>query len=91
MKSVSINTIDDTIYSIKSKLYKKYTIAETENYISPLVYYINTGRASTEFLKIFINLTERQKSVIANKLVKYYGNDKTTIDRICQYIKYDRQ
>lgn len=90
MKTVSSNTIEEMIYCIKSKLYKKYTIAESENYISPLVYYISTGRASTDFLKILINLTERQKRTVANRLVKNYGNDKAAIDSICQYIGYER-
>lgn len=90
MKIVSSNTIEEMIYCIKSKLYKKYTIADSERYISPLVYYISTGRASTDFLRILINLTERQKSTIANKLVKNYGNDQAAINSICQYIKYER-
>lgn len=90
MKAVSSNTIEEMIYCIKSKLYKKYTIAESERYISPLVYYISTGRASTDFLRLLINLTERQKSTIANRLVKSYGNDKAVIDSICQYIGYER-
>lgn len=90
MKSVSFTAIDNTIYSIKSKLSKKYTIADSERYMSPLVYYISTGRASTGFLKILVNLSERQKSTIANKLVKNYGNDKAAIDSICKYIKYER-
>lgn len=90
MKSVSVNNIEEMMYCIKSKLYKKYTIAESERYISPLIYYINTGRASTEFLRILINLTERQKSTIANRLVKNYGNDKAAIDSICQYVGYER-
>lgn len=90
MKTVSTNTIDDMIYSIKSKMCRNHTIAESEKYISPLVYYISTGRASTEFLRILINLTERQKSTIANRLVKNYGNDKEAIESICQYIGYER-
>ena len=90
MKSVSANNIEEMMYCIKSKLYKKYTIAESERYISPRIYYINTGRASTEFLRILINLTERQKSTIANRLVKNYGNDKAAIDSICQYVGYGR-
>lgn len=90
MKNISSNAIDDTIYCIKSKLCKKYTIAESERYISPLVYYINTGRASTEFLRMFVNLSERQKNTIANRLVKNYGNDKLAIDSICKYIGYER-
>lgn len=90
MKNISLSAIDDTIYSIKSKLCKKYTIADSDRYMSSLVYYISTGRASTEFLKILVNLTERQKSTVANKLVKNYGNDKAAIDSICQYIGYER-
>ena len=90
MKNISLSAIDDTIYYIKSKLCKKYTIADSERYMSPLVYYISTGRASTDFLRILINLTERQKSTIANKLVKNYGNDQAAIDSICQYIGYER-
>lgn len=90
MKTVSANIIDDMLYGIKSKMYKKHTIAESERYISPLVYYINTGRASTDFLKILINLSERQKSTIANRLIKNYGNDKEAIDSICKYIGYER-
>lgn len=90
MKTVSVNAIDDMLYSIKSKMCRNHTIAESERYISPLVYYISTGRASTDFLKILINLTERQKSTIANRLVKNYGNDKMAIDSICQYVGYER-
>lgn len=90
MKAVSLNNIEETIYSIKSKLCRKYTIVEAERYMSPLVYYISTGRASTEFLKNLINLTERQKTTITNRLVKNYGNDKKVIDSICEYIGYER-
>ena len=90
MKTVSANNIDSAIYEIKSKMYKKHSINESERFISPLIYYINTGRASTEFLKILVNLTERQKSTIANKLVKNYGNTENAINSICQYIGFAR-
>lgn len=62
MKSVSLTNIDNTIWDIKSKISKKHTISESESFISPLIYYINTGRAPVEFLRIFVNLTERQKA-----------------------------
>ena len=64
MKTVSANNIDNAIYEIKSKMYKKYSVDESERFISPLIYYINTGRASTEFLRILVNLTERQKVIV---------------------------
>lgn len=50
MKSISFTAIDNTIYSIKGKLCKKYTQEDSERYMSPLVYYISTGRASTDCL-----------------------------------------
>lgn len=90
MITVSANNIDNVIYEIKSKMYKKYSIDESERFISPLIYYINTGRASTGFLKMLVNLTERQKSTIASKLVKNYGNTENAINSICQYIGFTR-
>lgn len=90
MKTVSANNIDNVIYEIKSKMYKKHSIDDAERYISPLIYYINTGRAPTEFLRILVNLTERQKSTVANRLVKNYGNTENAIDSICQYVGFTR-
>ena len=85
MKTVSANNIDNAIYEIKSKMYKKYSVDESERFISPLIYYTSTGRASTDFLRILVNLTERQKSTIANKLIKNYGNTENAINSICIY------
>ena len=90
MKTVSANNIDNAIYDVKSKMYKKYSVDESERFISPLIYYINTGRASTEFLRILVNLTERQKSTIANKLIKNYGNTENAINSICKYVGFTR-
>lgn len=90
MKTVSANNIDNAIYEIKSKMYKKYSVDESERFISPLIYYVNTGRASTDFLRILVNLTERQKSTIANKLIKNHGNTENAINSICKYVGFTR-
>lgn len=90
MKNISATNIEYAIYDIKSKMYRKHTISEAEKFIYPLVYYISTGRAPTEFLRIIINLTERQKSVIANRLIKNYTNEEKAINSICQYIGFTR-
>lgn len=90
MRIVSANNIDNAIYEIKSKMHKKHSIDESEKFISPLNYYINTGRASTDFLRILVNLTERQKTTVANKLVKNYGNTENAIDSVCQYVGFTR-
>lgn len=91
MKVISQTSIDNAIWDIKGKLWRKYPIDESDRYISPLVRYISTGRASTEFLKVFINLTERQKTSVASRLVKHYGNDDKAIDSVCQCIGYERE
>jgi len=90
MKNVSLTSIDNTIWDIKSKISKKHTINESESFISPLVYYINTGRAPTEFLRIFVNLSERQKNTIANRLENNAGNTEAAINSVCQYIGFKR-
>ena len=88
MKNVSFCNIDNAVHDIKSKMYKKHSVDDVERYIAPLIYYINTGRASTDFLRILVNLTERQKSTIANKLIKNYGNTENAINSICKYVGF---
>lgn len=58
--------------------------------MAPLEYYINTGRAPTEFLRLLINLNERQINVVANRLIKYSGNADRAINEICVYIGFTR-
>ena len=90
MKNVSFCNIDNAVHDIKTKMYKKYSVDDAERYIAPLIYYINTGRASTDFLRILVNLTERQKSTIANKLIKNYNNTENAINSICKYVGFKR-
>lgn len=87
---LSRDSIDDAIFSVKKKMWRKCTVNESKKYISPLVYYIETGRAPTEFLKIIVNLSERQKSTIANRLIKNHGNDEAAINSICKYMGFKR-
>lgn len=77
--------IDDAIFSIKMKIWKKTSSKESESLIAPLEWWINTGRASTPFLKALVFTTERQKLTIANKLVQG-GSYEEAIKRVRDYL-----
>lgn len=88
VKGISTTNIDSMLFDIEIKMHSKYTILESEKYISPLVHYVNTGRAPIEFLRYFVNLNERQKGAVINRLVKYYGDDKAAIDSVAEYVMW---
>lgn len=90
MKNISLDNIEDAMFSVRMKIAKKTSFNEADKHISPLIYYINTGRAPTDFLKLFINTGERQKATIANRLIKYSGNYEKAIDNICAYLGFIR-
>lgn len=83
--------IDNALFEIQRKLWKKYSISESEKMIAPLLWYINTGRASAQFENLIINATARQKATIANRLAKHYLRPyDDAINSICAYIGYRR-
>lgn len=62
--------------------------------IDPIKYYVNTGRAPTEFLVKLISVNERQKTTIAKRLLKAYrnhGDYNTSINTVCDYIGFQRE
>jgi len=79
---VSRNTIDTCVWNIKKVLMEKYGTMAADREIAPLVWYINTGRASTPFLK---SLIDAKPFMIARKL-HAGGSDAEIIDRIKAYI-----
>lgn len=88
---LSRTAIDNTIIDIEKKMWKKCSINTSFACIAPLTWYIDTGRATTDFLKILINTDERQKSTIANRLIKARcGDYNKIINDICNYLGYER-
>lgn len=60
----------------------------------PVQWYVATGRAPTDFLIMFNNMTERQKSTVARRLLKTYRKGKRTYDdsinTVCDYLGFVR-
>lgn len=82
--TVNINTIDDYIWKVQKSIMKNHGCTIAENDICPLVWYIDTGRASTLFLK---KLMAAKPFIIARKLHKGGSYDEI-IDRIKEYIEF---
>lgn len=53
---LSSNGIENYIADLKLYISKKEDGKTAERMISPLIYYINTGRASTDFIKNLLNM-----------------------------------
>ncbi len=70
MKSVNKTTIDETLWDITKRLQNRVTVDEAERCMSPLHWYINTGRAPTGFLRLLVNASGRQRESIAERLTK---------------------
>lgn len=81
---VNKNSIDNCIWNIKKILMEKYGCTAADREIAPLIWYINTGRASTPFLKMLISA---KPFMIARKL-HAGGSDVEIIERIKKYIGF---
>ena len=79
---VNRNTIDTCIWNIKKVLMEKYGCTAADREIAPLVWYINTGRASTLFLEKLINA----KAYMIARRLHAGGSDMEIIDRIKSYV-----
>ena len=76
-KSISYWVVDNYIWKVQQKIIEKhgYTYDQSYNVVYPLSYYVNTGRASAEFLR---NMQYVKPYVIARILVK--GFEHGTVD-----------
>lgn len=75
---VSRNTIDTCVWNIKKVLMEKYGTMAADREIAPLVWYIETGRASTPFLE---KLIDKKPYIVARRL-HAGGSDMEIIARI---------
>ena len=75
---VNRNTIDTCIWNIKKVLMEKYGTMAADREIAPLVWYIETGRASTPFLE---KLLSAKAFMIARRL-HAGGSDMEIIARV---------
>ena len=75
---VNRNTVDDCIWKIQKCLMEKYGCTAADREIAPLVWYINTGRASTPFLEKLINA----KAYMIARRLHATGSDMEIIARV---------
>ncbi len=89
MKSVNKNTIDETLCDITNRLQTRATVDEADRCVSPLYWYINTGRAPTDFLRLLVNAGGRQRESIAERLAKP-GSYEAAVNSVCQCLGFIR-
>lgn len=77
--SVSRSGIDAFLWDVNRAVYARNgNTRETENIVSALVWYVNTGRASCDFLRQLFTFSPR---VVANSLMNG-GSDSDKIERL---------
>lgn len=81
---LSTTMIDSKLYDIQRELTKREGIRWAERDMSPLYWYVNTGRASTDFLRKLFSV---KPYLIARDIMKG-GSDQDIINRICGRIGY---
>lgn len=83
--------IDDVLLLIRQEVFSMtQETRETELALDPLIWYINTGRAPTDFLKKLITCSPHQIASIAQRLMKnkYVYDD--AINSVCACIGFRR-
>lgn len=80
--TVTATTIDNFLWETEQRLMLAYGCDAAEREVAPLKWYINTGRASTAFLK---KLFAAKPFMVARKL-HMGGSDEEIIKRIRKYI-----
>lgn len=94
--SVSALSTDEALYRFyRISLDFEYNGVQRESYIASVVnstmnWYISTGRASLEFMKIFVNLSKCRMATIFKKCIKADARtEQEVITIIRKYFKID--
>ena len=82
--SISYLAVENGLFEIQIRLAHKYGWEQAEQELYPLSWYINTGRASADFLRL---LLEAKPYMIARKLHEG-GTIQEAMDRIKKYLNY---
>lgn len=85
--SITWGNLDLYLWEVRYTLQRKHHCGkdEAENLLSPLKWYIDTGRASCEFLHL---LVKAKPFMIARKLVKGGSTDEA-VNRVKTYLGYE--
>lgn len=82
--AVTKTSTETCLWSIERELMKRYGVDQGRRFIDPLCYYINTGRASVEFIRLLI---QAKPFMVARKLAAG-GSTEDAIKRVQSYIGY---
>lgn len=88
-KRLSGTSIDLCLQSLQDQLVAEHGYANSERMMWPLLWYINSGRASTDFLHRLINAPGRASESIRRALAKG-GSYDDVINAICRALRYKR-
>lgn len=83
---MSSTQIDTMLWHIQREDMQRHGCTQAERDMQPLVWYINTGRASTEFLRLLMNA----RPVLVARDLHKGGSYEEVINRVCHRIKYQR-
>jgi hypothetical protein len=84
MVSVDRLSVENGLYAIQRRIIDKYGYSQSVEDIYPLNWYIGTGRASVEFLRLLLTA---KPFMIARKLHEG-GSVQEVVDRIRTYLGY---
>lgn len=83
MNSTELETL---LWSIQREDMMRHGCSQAERDMAPLLWYINTGRAPTEFLR---KLKQARPCLIARDLHKG-GSYEEAVNRVCKRIGFER-
>ena len=84
---VSAGSIDTLLWHIQRELMQRHGVAASYREISPLKWYVDTGRASVAFIKAF---AAKSPCMVARRL-NAGGSDAEVIQRVKDYIGYKEE
>ena len=81
---ISSDAIGRYLWAVKSPLTQYYGVCRGTMKMYPLEYYINSGRASADFLRKLLSADPK----IISKILSYGGSDAEVMDRIKREIGF---
>ena len=82
---ISATTIETMLWHIHREIMSRHGSSAAERHMAPLYWYVNTGRASSDFLKALYNA---RPVLVARDLAKGGSYDEA-IARVCKRIGYE--
>lgn len=86
-ETMNATTIETMLWHIQREIMTRHGCDAAERFMMPLKWYINTGRASCDFLRCLYNA---RPVLVARDLAKG-GSDEEAINRVCKRIGYARE